>query len=63
MGYLHSELALKALGDAKDMDYSPGTEELIELLENISRAIISLYGLLHPLREPQHTLRQNRYLP
>lgn len=55
MGYLHSGQALRALGDAKDMAYPPGTEELIELLENISRAIISLYGLWHPLREPEHT--------
>lgn len=55
MGSLHSGLALMVLGDTKDMAYFPGTEKPAELLENISRAIISLYGPWHLLREPQHT--------
>lgn len=55
MGSLHSGLALMVLGDTKDMAYFPGTEKPAEVLENISRAIISLYAPWHLLREPQHT--------
>lgn len=36
------------VGYVKGMAYPPGSEELVELLGTIIRAIISLYGPRHP---------------
>ena len=53
MGSLHNGLALRFLGNAKDMAY-PETEERIELLENKQGHYQSLWPMASP-EKPQHT--------